>query len=96
MTFLLKWGSYGSGKGQFKFPTGVAVDGSGKYVYVTDFNNTRVQKFTSSGGYLLKWGSFGSGDGQFNGPIGVAVDGSGNVYVTDSGNSRVQKFGDQA
>ena len=89
-TFLLKWGSSGSGDGQFQSPRGVAVDSSAN-VYVADTNH-RMQKFDSSGNFLLKWGSYGTGDGQFNRPGGVAVDSSGNVYVADTNNSRIQKF----
>lgn len=89
--FALKWGSSGSGEGQFDSPFGVAVDGSGN-VYVVDTYNHRIQKFDTYGAFLAKWGSQGSGDGQFDGPVGVAVDSSGNVYVTDTGNSRIQKF----
>ena len=44
-TFLFKWGSQGSGDGQFQFPVGIAVDGSGR-VYVVDVNNNRVQVFS--------------------------------------------------
>ena len=87
----MKWGSLGSGDGQFSDPTGVAIDGSGN-VYVADKGNSRMQKFDSSGTFLTKWGSLGSGDGQFSDPSGVAIDGSGNVYVADKGNSRIQKF----
>ncbi len=92
-TFVTKWGSLGSGDGQFYAAVGVAVDGSGN-VYVTDSCNARVQKFDSSGAFLTKWGSPGTGDGQFGqcGQNKIAVDGSGNVYVADPGNSRVQKF----
>ena len=89
--FLLKWGSTGSGDGQFNAPGGIAIDSSNN-VYVVDKSNHRIQKFTSTGGFITKWGSSGSGDGQFNVPIGVAVDSSNNVYVSDSGNNRVQKF----
>ena len=81
----------GSGNGQFRFPEGIAVDGSGN-VYVTDQQNHRVQVFNSSGEFLRKWGSFGSGDGQFDFPRGIAVDISGNVYVTNSRDNRVQVF----
>ena len=69
----------------------MAVDGSGE-VYVADFGNNRIQKFTGSGTFVTKWGSYGSADGQFNAPHGVAVDGSGNVYVADTYNYRIQKF----
>jgi len=95
-TFLLEWGSLGSGDGQFggnafNGHSGIAVDASGN-VYVADgFNNHRVQKFTSTGGFLTKWGSLG-GPGQFNSPVGVAVDASGDVYVADRSNHRIQKF----
>ena len=51
-----KWGSYGTGNGQFQFPGGVAVDSRGR-VYVTDLNNNRIQQFTSSGTFLAKWDS---------------------------------------
>ena len=48
-------GSIGTLGGHFNFPDGVAVDASGN-IYVTDFNNDRVQKFDSSGNFLRTWG----------------------------------------
>jgi DNA-binding beta-propeller fold protein YncE len=78
--FLFKWGSFGSGDGQFDRPSGVAVD-SLDNVYVADTHHNRVQKFTSDGTFITKWGSYGSGDGQFMNPFDVAVDSSDNVYV---------------
>ena len=39
---LLAFGSYGSGPGQFYYPSGVAVDGSGNIV-VADIYNNRIQ-----------------------------------------------------
>ena len=89
--FVTKWGSYGTGDGQFDFPCFLAVDSSGN-VYVTDQNNHRIQKFTSDGTFVSKWGSQGEGDGQFNYPVGIAVDSSGHVYVADNANYRIQKF----
>ena len=89
--FLTKWGTQGSGDGQFDTPVGVAVDASGN-VWVADYGNNRIQKFDSSGSFLSKWGSYGTGDGQFDSPIGVAVDASGTVYVAELYNHRIQKF----
>jgi DNA-binding beta-propeller fold protein YncE len=89
--FIKKWGSQGTGDGQFDSPEGIAVDSSGS-VYVADSDNNRVQKFSSDGTFITKWGSSGTADGQFGGPEGIAVDSSGSVYVADRGNDRVQKF----
>jgi tripartite motif-containing protein 71 len=67
----------------------VASDGS---VYVADFGNNRIQKFTSEGVFASEWGTNGSGDGEFYCPRGVAVASDGSVYVSDTGNNRIQKF----
>jgi DNA-binding beta-propeller fold protein YncE len=45
-TYVTKWGYYGTSEpGQFQYPEGVAVNGSG-YAYVADTANNRVQVFT--------------------------------------------------
>jgi len=95
--FNCKWGTQGTGDGQFNNPAGIAIDNSSGNVFVTDQYNNRIEKFTSTGGYLTKWGSSGTGEGQFNYlysnvPMGIAVDSSGNVFVTDTANNRIQKF----
>jgi DNA-binding beta-propeller fold protein YncE len=89
--YITKFGSYGSGNGQFNYPRGVAVDSEGN-VYVVDNGNNRVQKFSSSGTYLAQWGSSGFGDGEFDYPSGIAIDGNDNIYIADSYNDRIQKF----
>jgi len=86
---ILRWGSSGSGNGQFSMPYGaVEVDG---VIYVIDNGNNRIQTFNTGGNYTGQWGGSGTGNGQFNGPAGIAVAGD-YVYVTDSGNNRIQKF----
>jgi DNA-binding beta-propeller fold protein YncE len=88
--FLLKWGSHGTGTSQFDEPWGIAVDPDGN-VWVADFQNSRVRKFSSEGDYLAGWG-YGSNAGEFKYPIGAASDSDGNIYVTDRDNYRVQKY----
>lgn len=83
--FVTEWGEFGSGDGQFSFPTGIDVDGSGN-VYVADLGGF-VQKFGGNGAFITKWGSEGSSDGQFQDPRGIAA-GSAGVYVADTFNHR--------
>ncbi|HUL98352.1 MAG TPA: hypothetical protein VLU24_02740 [Mycobacterium sp.] len=92
--FLGKFGSQGSGDGQFFDPEAVAVDQRGT-VFVADTGNHRIEKVTGTGTFLLQWGSMGSADGQFHSPEGVAADGAGNVFVTDLNNNRIEKFDNQ-
>ena len=89
--FVNKWGTDGTGAGQFDGPNGVAVAPDGN-VYVTEMYNVRIQKFTSAGVFVNKWGTKGTGAGQFEGAGGVAVAPDGSVYVADTQNDRIQKF----
>ena len=43
--FITKWGSFGSGDGQFNHPRGIAIDRSSNYMYVVDQRNSLVQQF---------------------------------------------------
>jgi len=91
---FFKWGTRGSGNGQFIRPEGISVDRSTGNIFVADNGNNRIQEFANSGRFLLKFGSAGSADGYFDNPWGIAVyPNTGIVYVTDSRNFRVQVFG---
>ncbi len=89
--FLSKWGTAGSGDGEFNIPWGIEIDQKGD-VYVADWRNDRIQKFTPDGRFLMKFGTSGQGDGEFNRPTGVAVDKDGTIYVADFKNDRLQVF----
>jgi DNA-binding beta-propeller fold protein YncE len=52
---LTSWGSGGSGDGQFRDHTSVAVDPTTNKVYVADPLNKRIQIFDSNGKFLTKW-----------------------------------------
>ena len=59
-----------------------AIDQFGD-LYVSDWGNDRVQKFTADGQHLLSMGRTGSGDGALKRPAGVAVDAHGHSYGAD-------------
>lgn len=96
-TFVRKWGGpfamnlSGSAHGWFKTATGVTVGPEGN-VFVADFYNHRIQKFTPDGNFLVAIGEHGTANGQFDRPTDMAVDKAGNLYVVDFGNDRIQKF----
>jgi DNA-binding beta-propeller fold protein YncE len=52
---VASWGSGGTGDGQFRDPTSVAVDPTTNNVYVADPINSRIQVFDSKGKFLTKW-----------------------------------------
>jgi sugar lactone lactonase YvrE len=93
--FISKFGSYGTGNGQFKEPKDVAVDAKAN-VWVADGGNSRVEEFDAEGKFIRKFGSYGTGNGQFNsgGPEGIAIDPKGHVWLADTYNSRLQEYGE--
>ena len=42
-------------------------------MYVAEFANDRIEKFTADGKFITKWGSRGSADGQFNRPQYISL-----------------------
>ncbi len=84
---------FGSGVGvQLKAPESEAIDPSGN-VWVADYENGRVEKFSRGGLLIAAYGSPGSYRNEFNGPWGIAVNQStGNVYVTDQANNRIDEL----
>ena len=89
--FLGQFGSFGSGDGQFIWPTSIDLDRD-ENLYVADDHLQRISIFDKEGKFLHKWGKPGSGEGELCGPSGLAFDQEDNLYVVDSLNSRVQKF----
>ena len=82
---------------QFRFPTGIAVDGLGS-MYVADYENHKIRKISPTGVVSTFAGSIqGFADGistvaRFNSPYGVAIDPIGNLYVADSENHKIRKI----
>jgi hypothetical protein len=80
---VCKAGIEGSGAGQFDSPQGLALDSAGN-VYVTDFSNQRVQKFSGGGQFLLMLGddvvAHGSGDSSTDEQQEVTIAASGGSF----------------
>src|SRR5437763_15761882 len=60
--FLSKWGSLGTGNGQFQNVGHIAADSKTGNIFVGDQGNERIQKFDSNGKFVMKWGSLGTGN----------------------------------
>ncbi|MGH7205259.1 MAG: 6-bladed beta-propeller [Nitrospiraceae bacterium] len=89
---VMKIGQEGVDDGEFKSPTGIALDSEGN-IFVADTDNHSIQKFDKEGKFLARWGSEASSqEGEFYYPRGLATGQDGVVHVADSGNNRVQKF----
>ena len=88
---VLSFGKQGFSVGMFQCPWGVAVNARDE-IAVTDFQNHRVQIFSSNGNYLRSFGREGYKNGELNIPMGIAFHKNGNIFVIDRGNFRVQIF----
>lgn len=93
-------GTYGSANGTgvsatFKYPSGIATDGTN--LYVSDsYSAIRKVHLATGSVTTLAGGNIGSADGVgteagFNGPIGVTTDGT-HVFVADYGNHTIRKI----
>lgn len=79
--------------------TGIALDGKGN-LFLAEFDDSKIYKYSTSGKLLATWGERGSGPGQLEAPDKLAFDAQGNLYVTEVGsratgegqNNRIQKF----
>ena len=97
---LGSFGSPGSGLGQLSLrpgytadePPGGAITVAGRYVYVADSSNSRIERFDLDGSHPVVLVGGGNGPGRVNDPRGMAVAG-GELYVADDGNRRIDVFG---
>ncbi len=79
-----------SGNKQFDCPFDVALDNNG-YLYVVEFENHCIAKFTTKGEYITRFGSYGYCPGQLYFPSSLTIN-NGLVYVIECGNKRVSIF----
>lgn len=87
---LLQFGKAGSGKGEFSFPYGLAVDSRGQ-IYVADLYNGVVAIYDGAGRFVKNFAEEADGKKPFVRPAGLFLSGN-NLYVTDVGLSQVLVF----
>jgi hypothetical protein len=81
---LLKWGTRGTGPGQFNTPHGIAVGGSPPRVFVSDRGNRRIQVFDTDGKFLEEWPGIA--------PHSMLMSADEHVWAVDSLTDRIVKF----
>ncbi|CAH1241597.1 TRIM3 [Branchiostoma lanceolatum] len=80
----VNFGGWGSGRGKFDCPTGVAVSQQNE-VYIADLDNSRIQVFTMDGVYIRDFTTTlpGESDEELQ-PEDVAVDRNDNLWVASN------------
>ena len=68
----------------------VSLDSEG-YLYVAEFNNNYIKKYTTAGQFIRRFGSKGSSPGQLHGPSSLTINNN-LVYVCEWYNDRVSVF----
>jgi hypothetical protein len=92
------WGEYGHEDGLLSYPYDIWLDSEALadrptgHVYLCEFGNHRVQKFTLDGSYAGSFGRNGRREGELDQPWGIAGDSKGRMFVLDTYNHRVQRF----
>ncbi len=88
--FKKEFGQKGTGPGQFRNPSSIAIDDIGR-LYVADTENHRIQVLTEDGRHLFSFGDRKDEKGFLEAPSGVDVF-KDRVYVTDSSKNKVFIF----
>ena len=85
--YLREFGRNGGGVGEFRYPYGICLyDG---LLYIAEYGNHRIQRFTLTGESRGCFGKPGTHAGEFNGPWDICAGADGFLYVADTGNHRV-------
>ncbi len=87
---LMRFGRYGSGPGEFIYPTDVAFGPQGR-VYVSEYGgNERISVFTGDGKHLFSFGGPGAEVGQYNRPQSMAFSADRReLFIADACNHRI-------
>jgi sugar lactone lactonase YvrE len=90
--FIMTWDG-SSGEQSFSNASSIYYDTFSNALVISDKDNSRIKKYTTSGAFISQFGAAGAGDGQFLDAQGVTTDSNGRIYVVDSQpNCRVEVF----
>ncbi len=85
---LFAFGKQGADKGQFGYPYGITVDGSGQ-IYVADMYNGKISVFSQDGKFIKYFAD--SKEAGLQKPAGLFFFNN-NIFVTDVGTHKVMAF----
>ena len=86
---LRQWGGTGSEPGQLRYPYDLVLHD--QHVYICEYGNHRIQKFTLDGKSVAVWGGIGREPGNLHTPWAMARDSTNRMHVVDTLNQRVQR-----
>ena len=92
-THLGEFGSFGTGPGQFRLPTDVAIDRNG-FIYVSEYGgNDRISRFSPRREYQFSFGGPDAGEAALMRPQSLLAAPDGTIWVADAGHHRICHFG---
>jgi YD repeat-containing protein len=95
-TTTCKKGLAGKESGELSEPFGIATRSG--YIWVADIGDSRIDKFTESGGYIGSFGTEGTGNGQFHILTFISIDSRGDIWASDLPSNyqgRLQEFNEK-
>lgn len=90
--FKKRFGSKGSGEGEFYGPSGIDISKK-DLLYVADSGNNRVQKLGLNGKFIQDFGK--KGRGKLYSPAGLTIAEDNTIFVADMGNKRIVNFDEE-
>ena len=91
LTLKWAWGTTGTGPGYYDRPWEAVIDGGGN-VFVSEFENARVQVLSPNSEVLAVFGNTGTASQLLGSPAGIAAGLDRTVYVCDYDQSRISKW----
>ena len=89
----MTFGQYGNREGDFNYPVCVVLDQESN-IYITDWENNRIQIFNSDGDFIRMIPDEKS-DFQIDGPVGIALDDDNNIATYQDTNSDTGSYYEQ-